>query len=189
MKKYKKILAFLLLSILLVAGCTSKVKVENIQPEDNANNMQQSEIKDEEIQGDMDAAEAVIGEDEAAGKVGNPEAVEDTDTQGDMNAAEDTDKQDDIDNNTNNEIGSELGSDNIYDIDTVLAILSQDVASPYRCELDSVDDDGNYLIHIYEVVDNGDESHTATLDWITVNPTTGDCETFFGETFNIEDKR
>ena len=102
MKKYKKI-AFLLLSILLVAGCTSKVKVENIQPEDNANNMQQSEIKDEEIQGDMDAAEAVMGEDETAGKVGNPEAVEDTDTRGDMNAAEDTGKQDDIDNSTNNE--------------------------------------------------------------------------------------
>lgn len=154
MKKYKKILAFLLLSILLVAGCTSKVKVENIQPEDNANNMQQSEIKDEEIQGDMDAAE-------------------------------DTGKQDDIDNSINNE----LGSDNIYDIDTVLAILSQDVASPYRCELDSVDDDGNYLIHKYEVVDNGDEAHTATLDWITVNPMTGDCETFWGETFNLADKR
>lgn len=83
-----------------------------------------------------------------------------------MNADEDTGKQDDIDNSTNNEIGSELGSDNIYDIDTVLAMLSQDVESPYKCELDSVDDDGNYLIHIYEVVDNGDEVHTATLDWI-----------------------
>ena len=36
--------------------------------------------------------------------------------------------------------------------------------------------------------DNGAESHTATVDWITIDPATGECENFFGETFNIADK-
>lgn len=75
-----------------------------------------------------------------------------------------------------------------YDVDTVLAILGKGYEAPYRCELDSIDDNGAYLIHIYELVDNGDESHTATVDWITVDPATGECENFFGETFNIADK-
>ncbi|MFJ8526951.1 hypothetical protein [Bacillus sp. NPDC094106] len=31
---------------------------------------------------------------------------------------------------------------------------------------------GDYVIHVYEVVTNGEESHTATWGWYAVNPKT-----------------
>lgn len=73
-----------------------------------------------------------------------------------------------------------------YSVEDVVEILGRGYTPPYYCVLDHVDEDGNYVIHLYESVDNGDEAHSATVDWITVNPATGDAENFFGEKFNIE---
>ena len=44
-----------------------------------------------------------------------------------------------------------------------------------------------YVYHIYELVDGETESHTATIDWVYVDPATGAANTFFDEEFNIED--
>lgn len=68
---------------------------------------------------------------------------------------------------------------------TVVAILGKGIVPPYYCILEGVDDAGHYMIHIYESVDNGDEAHSATVDWILVDPETGDAVNFWEEEFNI----
>ena len=55
------------------------------------------------------------------------------------------------------------------------------------CEVDHEDDDGNVIIHCYEIVDNGDEIHTATVDWLTVNPFTTEATNFMGETVYLNE--
>lgn len=74
-----------------------------------------------------------------------------------------------------------------YSEEMILEILGKDYEPPFHCVMDHIDEEGNYVIHIYEVVDNIEESHTATVDWITVNPDTGEAVTFFDEHFNIEE--
>lgn len=48
-------------------------------------------------------------------------------------------------------------------------------------------EDGKYVVHCYENVDNEEESHASTWDWITVDPYTGDAVDFEGNEFNIYD--
>lgn len=56
------------------------------------------------------------------------------------------------------------------------------------CEVDSVDDNGNVLIHCYEIVDNGeDDVHTATVDWLTVDPYSTETTNLMGETFYLNE--
>lgn len=74
-----------------------------------------------------------------------------------------------------------------YDESTLLDIISRGFTGSFHCDSQGLDEEGNITFHIYEVVDNGDESHTATMDWITVNPITGDAFNFFGKEFNIDD--
>lgn len=76
-----------------------------------------------------------------------------------------------------------------YDIDTILEILGKGCKPPFYCQLDHIDEAGNFVIHQYELVNNGDEAHTATVDWITVNPKTGECENYMGDRFNIEERK
>ncbi|MCQ2969643.1 MAG: hypothetical protein MJ191_05965 [Clostridium sp.] len=76
-----------------------------------------------------------------------------------------------------------------YDIDTILEILGKGYKPPFYCQLDHIDEAGNFVIHQYELVNNGDEAHTATVDWITVNPKTGECENYMGDRFNIEERK
>lgn len=56
------------------------------------------------------------------------------------------------------------------------------------CEVDSVDENGNVLIHCYEIVDNGeDDVHTATVDWLTVDPYSTETTNLMGETFYLNE--
>ncbi|MBR6147057.1 MAG: hypothetical protein IKQ44_01740 [Lachnospiraceae bacterium] len=75
----------------------------------------------------------------------------------------------------------------MYDLDELEKIFAERYEPPFYCDLDHIDEDGNYVFHLYEVVDNGDEQHTATVEWYTINPYTGDVSTFFDEHFNVED--
>ena len=59
--------------------------------------------------------------------------------------------------------------------------------SPFYTVFDHIDEDGIYVYHLYELVIDETGSHTATIDWIYVDPKTGEATTFFGEEFNIED--
>lgn len=56
---------------------------------------------------------------------------------------------------------------------------------PFHVDIDHYDDEGNAVVHVYEVVENEDESHTATSDWITVNPDTGIGVNFYDEIVDI----
>lgn len=56
------------------------------------------------------------------------------------------------------------------------------------CELDSINDEGMYLIHCYEVVDNGDgDIHTATIDWLTVDPYNMTAVNFLGDEIDLQE--
>ena len=72
-----------------------------------------------------------------------------------------------------------------YDKDTMKDILIKkyDVKPPLHCNFDHQDEKGNYVFHIYE----SQETHNATVDWVTVNPYTGEVTTFDWETFNLAD--
>ena len=74
-----------------------------------------------------------------------------------------------------------------YDLNDLEEIFTESYKPPFHCDMDHIDEDGNYVFHLYEVVDNGDEQHTATVEWYTVNPYTGDVRTFFDDYFNVED--
>ncbi len=39
-------------------------------------------------------------------------------------------------------------------------------------EYDHDNEKGDYVIHVYNVIVNGDEGHTATVGWFDVNPKT-----------------
>lgn len=82
------------------------------------------------------------------------------------------------DNNNNNN-----GNDEIYELDGDVAIAGPDLTDENTIiiicqnysqapivEIDHMDGN-NYIVHCYEIVDDGNgESHTATYDWITVDP-------------------
>jgi len=53
------------------------------------------------------------------------------------------------------------------------------------CDVDHENEDGTITIHCYEVVNNGDESHTATFDWITVDIYTGIGSNFMGDEVDL----
>lgn len=58
--------------------------------------------------------------------------------------------------------------------------------SPFYVVFDHISDDGMYVYHIYESVVNETGSHIATIDWVYVDPKTGEATTFFDEQFSIE---
>ena len=83
-------------------------------------------------------------------------------------------------------IADENAEADMYDIDTIGKLLSlkYPYAPPFHLDFDH-EEDGCYVFHFFEVVTNEDESHTATVDWFTVDPKTGETTTITGETFNI----
>ena len=85
-------------------------------------------------------------------------------------------------------IADENAEADMYDIDTIGKLLSlkYPYAPPFHLDFDH-EEDGCYVFHFFEVVTNEDESHTATVDWFTVDPKTGETTTITGETFNIGD--
>ena len=86
------------------------------------------------------------------------------------------------------QIGATAG--NLYDAETIRKILAEKFSCdtpPFYTVFDHEDEDGLYVYQVYESVTNDDESHIATIDWVTVNPKTGEATTLFGETFNIGD--
>ena len=72
----------------------------------------------------------------------------------------------------------------LTDEEVVLSICSNYSGAPY-VEIDHYEGD-NMIVHCYEVVDNGDESHIATIDWITVNPYEMTMTNYMGDTIDYE---
>ncbi len=89
-----------------------------------------------------------------------------------------------------NKDSEDLTEENLYDVETIREILAQKYTCdtpPFYTVLDHITEDGLYVYHIYESVDNEVEAHSATIDWVTVDPKTGEATTFFDESFNIGD--
>lgn len=80
-------------------------------------------------------------------------------------------------------------ADELFDVETIRKILAYkyQYETPFHLDFSHEDENGCYVYHFFEVVTNEDESHTATADWFTVNPKTGETTTFYGDTFNLKD--
>lgn len=82
------------------------------------------------------------------------------------------------------QIDSEAGS---YSSDEAIVLVQEfiqgtgaDIGLNYS--FDGTDDQGNYRIQVFEVVDHGEgESHTATYGWYLVNPETGEITDLFAQ--------
>lgn len=61
----------------------------------------------------------------------------------------------------------------------VRAKLKNEIGNETIVEVDHTDEDGNYVVHVYDIVENNGSSHTATRGWYTVNPTTEVIESLF----------
>ena len=86
--------------------------------------------------------------------------------------------------------GEDFSEEILYDQETIREILAQKYTCdtpPFYTVLDHITEDGLYVYHMYESVDNELEAHIATVDWVTVDPKTGEASTYFDETFNIGD--
>jgi hypothetical protein len=67
-------------------------------------------------------------------------------------------------------------------IQNVKSTYGSRIPKGYRVELDNIDQDGNYSIHVYEVVIDDKktgEGHTATYNWYTVDKYTGAISAMF----------
>ncbi|WP_143762386.1 hypothetical protein [Paenibacillus odorifer] len=67
-------------------------------------------------------------------------------------------------------------------IQKIKSTYGSKIPKGYRVELDNIDQDGNYTIHVYEVVIDDKvtgEGHTATFDWYTVDKYTGTISAMF----------
>ena len=83
----------------------------------------------------------------------------------------------------------EVEPGNTYTLETMTDIITTkyfNVESPYEYEV-SLNEDGNYVFHIYKVDEKEDGPIIRTVDWITVSPTTGFAYTYKGITFNLSD--
>lgn len=79
---------------------------------------------------------------------------------------------------------SEIPDEDRLNLDEEM-ILAQYDDIDCNVEIDHYDEEGNPVVHVYEVMVNEDESHTNTYDWITVNPDTGIGINFGGEIVDI----
>lgn len=73
-----------------------------------------------------------------------------------------------------------------YNEEEIITACQKYTGAP-NCEIDDVNEDGLIVVHCYENVENEDEQHVATWDWITVNPFSGIARTFLEEEFNVAD--
>lgn len=69
------------------------------------------------------------------------------------------------------------------DDETILAQYHYE--PPFYATIDHYDDEGNAVVHLYEICRVDDESWTSTWDWIAVNPDTGIGINFWGEIVDI----
>ncbi|MBP3460180.1 MAG: hypothetical protein J6K58_13300 [Lachnospiraceae bacterium] len=78
---------------------------------------------------------------------------------------------------------SEIPEEDRLNLDEEM-ILTPFAGYPHA-DIERYDDGGNAVVHLYEAIKNEDESHTATMDWITIDPDTGIGINFRGEIVDI----
>lgn len=86
---------------------------------------------------------------------------------------------DDTDMNEGNQVVEVINNSKITEEEAVGLVKKYLSSNGYHIssniEVDSVDGD-NYLVHAYDIINNEDESHTATTGWFEVNMYTGEIK-------------
>lgn len=141
-----------IIACLFLIGCQT-----NDEPVENGGI---SEVEDQE---------EGIGEDNPSDE-DTEEVKEDSD---DNNEGEPSDEERDSSEQIGNEDGSYSSDDAIVLVQEFVQGAELDTELNYS--FDGEDDQGNYRIQVFEVVDHGEETaHTATYGWYLVNPETGE---------------
>ncbi|WP_440896956.1 hypothetical protein ACS127_02810 [Amphibacillus sp. Q70] len=151
-----KKLLFVIACLFLIGCQANGTPVEN---EDINEAEEQDESSGEDSPSDEDTEEIVDDSN-------NDDAAEDeqqTPSEGEHNSSE--------------QIGNEDGS---YSSDDAIILVKEFIQgtgldTELNYSFDGEDDQGNYRIQVFEVVDHGEgTSHTATYGWYLVNPETGE---------------
>ena len=105
-------------------------------------------------------------------------------TDGDSNdepATSETEQNDQIDQDQNGNESDKYSSDDAINLVKEF-IQGTDTDMGLNYSFDGIDDNGNYRIQVFEVVDHGEgQSHTATYGWYLVNPETGEITDLFAD--------
>lgn len=160
----KKILVILFASLFLI-GCQSNDKPEDDQiAEDNdVEQVDETEDTDETSQDDVEG-EDIPETDEGAN---NGNADENKPSEPEASKGDETDVTDDHGEST-----GYSPDDAIVLVQEFIQGTGSDIGLNYS--VDGTDDQGNYRIQVFEVVDHGNgETHTATYGWYLVDHKTG----------------
>ena len=168
----KKMLMILFVGLFLI-GCQSNDKPEDEQvDQDNGEEQEdeveetdeadQDDVEDEDLpETDGDSDDASVDEDDTL----EPETPEDDETDPEQN---------------DSESGSYSSDEAIVLVQEFIQGTGADIGLNYL--FDGTDDQGNYRIQVFEVVDHGEgDSHTATYGWYLVNPETGEITDLFAQ--------
>ena len=168
----KKLLMILFVGLFLI-GCQSNDRPEDeqVEPDNGEEQVDEVEETDEADQDDI--------EDENL-----PEAdgdSDDTPVDEDETPDSETPKEDEEDAGQNDSGARSYSSDEaIVLVQEFIQGTGADIGLNYS--FDGTDDQGNYRIQVFEVVDHGEgESHTATYGWYLVNPETGEITDLFAQ--------
>jgi len=163
----KKILVILFASLFLI-GCQSNDKPEDDQIAED-NDVEQVDETEDVDETDQDDGED-LSETDGSSDDGSVDEEEPTEPE----ASED------------DETEANGGSTGYSPDDAILLVqefiqgTGSDIGLNYS--VDGTDDQGNYRIQVFEVVDHGDgETHTATYGWYLVDPETGEITDLFAE--------
>lgn len=165
----KKMLMILFAGLFLI-GCQSNDRPEDKQVEPD-NPEEQVDDTDEANQDDL--------EDENSSEP--DEESDDTPVDEDETPDSETPKEDEEDAGQNDSGARSYSSDEaIVLVQEFIQGTGADIGLNYS--FDGTDDQGNYRIQVFEVVDHGEgESHTATYGWYLVNPETGEITDLFAQ--------
>lgn len=168
----KKMLMILFVGLFLI-GCQSNDRPEDEQVELD-NGKEQVDLDNGEEQ--VDDTDDVEETDETDQNDPEDEILPETDDESDETPVED--EADDQKNDS--ESGSYSSDEAIVLVQEFIQGTGADIGLNYL--FDGTDDQGNYRIQVFEVVDHGEgDSHTATYGWYLVNPETGEITDLFAQ--------
>jgi len=159
---------FFILACLFLIGCQA-----NDEPveDDEQQTSEEEQIEDIETDGAIDEDEADVEPDS------EPETNDQEDEASEDPIQEEEPEQDESETVTDEKEG--------YTSDDAIALVQEYIQGTesdigLNFNFDGLDDDGNYRIQVFEVVDHGGgESHTATYGWYLVDPDTGEITDLF----------
>ena len=140
------------------------------QPSDKSSSDQNAD----ETSNESDQESTDSDDDQSSNNGDNTQAEDGKDQSDAANTPTDNDNTDEEDTMDNDDAGNETPSiSEEKAVELVKQHLNITDGSAMNVVVDHVDENGNYVVQVYEVVDNGDVGHTATLGWYIVNQAEG----------------